>query len=170
MSIKRQKRKPAGDPAIRKVVLVCTANICRSPMAEGIWNALRQTPRFSHLPPSESAGVDALHDSKPTQEAVSMAKAHGIDISSHISRQLDKPILDGADLVLCMTRAQQDIILGAYPQAKRKVALLTEFKARSKPADPDIADPYRGTLDQYLSCYARLEAEISRVGLSWHID
>jgi glycine hydroxymethyltransferase len=155
---------------MRKILFICTANICRSPMAEGIWNNLRQSDEFTFLPLAESAGVDGMIGSPPTSQAVSLLKAKGIDIGGHIARQLDRKTLHKATEIVCMTREHRERILGAYPEVKPRVYLLTEFRTDSPSPDPDIADPYRGTSKQYDACFKRLETEISRIAQSWKAE
>jgi protein-tyrosine phosphatase len=132
-------------------------------MAEGMWNTLRAQEGLGHLPPAESAGVDALGGRRPAPESVQTMKAAGIDISTHLSRQLDEVMLEAAGEVICMTRAHRDRILGAYPNMKGKVILLTDWKSRTPSPEPDISDPYGGPLAGYRVCFSRLSREIRRV-------
>jgi protein-tyrosine phosphatase len=89
------------------ILLVCTGNICRSPMAEAI---LRR-----HL---AAQGVEARVTSAgtmnwarpPTDEAIAVMNEHGLDIVAHRSRPLSAEILAGADLVLGMTRTHVDVV------------------------------------------------------------
>lgn len=83
------------------MLLVCTANICRSPMAEGLLSNRLETlglPVRVH-----SAGL--LDGGSPaTPESVAALARRGIDISAHRSRRLSAPLVDEADLVLGLTR------------------------------------------------------------------
>ncbi|MEO7555783.1 MAG: low molecular weight phosphotyrosine protein phosphatase, partial [Acidimicrobiales bacterium] len=84
-----------------RVLFVCTGNICRSPMAEGMLRA-RAAARGIAV---EVASVGLIFDGRPaTDEAVRTAHAHGVDISAHRSSILESEAVDRADLVIGMER------------------------------------------------------------------
>jgi|SRR5690554_273664 len=116
-----------------RILVVCTGNICRSPVAEAM---LRRA-----LPQREisSAGLGALvgHGVEPT--ARELAEADGLDASNHRARQLTAEMLQAADLVLVMSDGQRRAIADLAPEALGKTMLL----GRWLPDEPEIPDPYR---------------------------
>ena len=83
------------------VLLLCTANQCRSPMAEAL---LRHRLAEHGLSVSVSSAGLYPSGSPATDEAISVMAERGLDIDPHRSRQLDAGLLAEADLVIGMTR------------------------------------------------------------------
>src|SRR5690554_3034041 len=116
-----------------RILVVCTGNICRSPVAEAM---LRQALPGRQL---SSAGLGALvgHGVEPT--ARSLAEADGLDVASHQARQLTSEMLQQADLVLVMSHGQRRAVGDIAPEALGKTMLI----GRWLPDEPEIPDPYR---------------------------
>jgi protein-tyrosine phosphatase len=116
---------------INNILLVCIGNICRSPMAEGL---------FRHALPEKqvfSAGLDALVGHAADPHAVALMQARGIDIGEHRARRVEGWMLLESDLILTMDNAQKDYLESRYPAAQGKVMRLGEALRC------DIPDPYR---------------------------
>lgn len=116
------------------LLFLCTGNTCRSPMAE----ALARQAVTERLPSAGlevlSAGTLAVPGAPAAEEAVEVAEAHGLDLSSHRSRPLTPDLLYRSRLVLCMTESHRRVAAGLG--AGERAVLLTDYL-------PD-ADPLRG--------------------------
>lgn len=135
-------------PAPATIVTVCTANICRSPMAAALLqHALAAQPEPLRSIRVISAGV-AAHAGEPVSaNSVTAMKKVGLDIAAHRSQPLSKKILDEALMVLCMTESHRSMIqLQASPPPKQ-LYLFREFMPQS--VDKEIADPFGGPLRIY---------------------
>ena len=116
---------------MKNILVICTGNICRSPMAEYL---LRR-----ELGPDyevQSAGLCAVVDGSADPLAWKTAAAHGVSLHGHKARQLNQDMLKWADLVLTMERGQTEAVLRRYPWLDGEVFRYGES------VDVDIPDPY----------------------------
>ena len=121
---------------IKKILVVCTGNACRSPMAEGF---LRKELSHDEGFMVKSAGISAVDGMKPTPYAVDVMKDESIDISGYLSSCFSKEFAKAADIILVMTKTHKDIITDIMPDLKSKVSLYNEFAELDNGAD--IEDP-----------------------------
>src|SRR5918997_2532697 len=90
----------AAENQTKQILFVCTANVCRSPMAEAIFNALAEEGGLAWR--AASAGVAALEGEDITPNARAALEEVGIYTREHRARQVDEAMLGEADLVLVM--------------------------------------------------------------------
>ncbi len=125
------------------ILVVCTGNICRSPMAEGFLQRLLAERRLRAGIQVSSAGIAGQRGAEPMPEAVTAAEARGVDISQHVARRLDPADVRAADLVLTMTSGHRNRVRDMVPAAaswtftlKELVRLLESLPAPSSSASP----------------------------------
>jgi protein-tyrosine phosphatase len=111
-----------------RIVIVCTANICRSPMAEAmIRRALREHGPDAARVIVESAGVYGHEGSPIAPGSAAALNALGIEDDGHRGRLLTPAIVGAADLVLTMEEQHRDAILAGSPEARDRTFTLREF-------------------------------------------
>lgn len=157
------------------VLVVCTGNICRSPIGEA---ALRARLDGADV---TSAGTDARDGGPATEGSIVAGGERGFDLAGHRSRRLTVGLVQDADLVVAMTRGHRDAIVRSVPAAADRTFTLKELvllleagepptgdlrarvaaAARRRAAAPpdgdlDVDDPYGDVLD----AYRRIAAEI----------
>ncbi len=143
---------------MKTILFVCTGNICRSPMAEGLFrHAVKGRSDFEVL----SAGVGAVEGLPPSEHAVRALRELGIDISHQRSRMLTSQLVERADYIFGMTHSHVDAIMLLYPQAAEKTFLLREFDETLDSFENDIPDPIGGSYDVYLNCRDQIEQGIA---------
>lgn len=121
------------------VLMVCTGNICRSPMAEGL--LARQLPQpLKPLVSVRSAGTHGLHGNMAEPLAVKAAADHGVDIGNHRARFLDARMIRSADLVIGMEKYHIDYINSLLIFRCRYARLLGSFDPQKN--SYEIEDPY----------------------------
>ena len=120
----------------QRILVVCTGNICRSPMAEILLSRrLRQAGRQVEV---RSAGVGALVNQPADEPARERMSARGLDLEPHRARQLDSELARWADLILVMEQAHRDAVSDIEPTARGKVYLLGHWDGGK-----DVPDPYQ---------------------------
>jgi protein-tyrosine-phosphatase len=134
-------------PAPAHIAVVCTANICRSPMGAALLrHALAAKPEPLRSIPVISAGVAARAGEPATENSIIALKKVGIDLGRHVSTPLTQELLDGALAVLVMTRSHRDMIEATADPVPREVRLFREFVGKGS---VEIADPYGLSLSAY---------------------
>ncbi len=139
-----------------KVLFVCLGNICRSPMAEGLFRALVEKSGLADRVQIDSAGTHGYHIGEPPDERARKAMArHGVDIGMLEGRKATAIDLEIFDYVLAMDRSNLDDLerLGGGPRPH--VRLFLEFAHHS--AEREVPDPYYGGPEGFERVYALLE-------------
>ncbi|MFZ9035764.1 MAG: low molecular weight protein-tyrosine-phosphatase [Francisellaceae bacterium] len=114
----------------KRVLVVCVGNICRSPVACGLFK-----DRLRHIE-FESAGLSALTGQPASPFSMQYVLKHGIDLSSHIARQLDETQLKLSDLILVMEEEHIAAITTRFPFTQGKVYLLGHWENKKEVYDP----------------------------------
>ena len=143
----------------KHVLLVCTGNICRSPLAAALLSKALKDRDLADMDVS-SAGTGAWDGAPASEGAYLVALERGLDLSSHRARLLTRELVEESDLILPMARhhrARVDELGG-----DGRVFVLGEFAGRSGD-DAEVSDPFGGDLEVYRETCAELEALISAV-------
>ncbi|MBN1890190.1 MAG: low molecular weight protein arginine phosphatase [Thermoflexales bacterium] len=143
---------------MKTILMVCTGNLCRSPMAEGLLQ--RKLAREGHSTAfrAASAGVWASDGSPPSTHAAQAVAELGVDISRHASRNLTEAIVAEAALILTMTHSHAEAIRLEFPSYAHKVYLLSEMSGVLY----DVGDPIGQPLAEYRATAAEIERLIEQ--------
>jgi protein-tyrosine-phosphatase len=132
----------------RLVLIVCTANICRSPMGAAFLREHLRARGCTHVE-VRSAGTHAQVGRAAMTEAREAVRAIRGQADDHVSSQLDVVSAGEADLILCAAREHRDHILAWWPQVDpARVRLFNEAIAGTAPVDVD--DPYGWDADVFV--------------------
>ncbi len=134
-----------------RVMFFCLGNICRSPLAEGIFCHHVESRGIEHLFHVESSGTSAYHaGEEPDLGSQRVIRKHlGLDISTQKAQQLTARHLAEFDVVVAMDESNRANALRLRPGTK--VLLLRDFDSES-PGD-DVPDPYGGGVNQFEVVY-----------------
>lgn len=142
------------------ILLVCTGNTCRSPMAEVIMRRLaaeklgcttEQLDQRGVL--VASAGIAAAPGSGPTAEAVAVMKEKSLCLADHVSQPLTEKLVRHADVILTMTGGHRQAILRRWPDAAPRTHTL-------RPDGRDVGDPIGSPVAVYRDCAEQIECAL----------
>lgn len=128
---------------MRKILMVCLGNICRSPLAEGIMLHLIEERSLNLT--VDSAGTSNYHiGENPDKRTIANAKKHGIDLSPLIARQFTVSDFDNFDKIFVMDKSNLSnvLILAKTEEHKAKVDLLLNISHPNQHLE--VPDPYFG--------------------------
>ena len=140
------------------IMFVCTGNLCRSPMAEGLLRKKLADRGLDARHKVTSTGTWAVEGRHASEHAITIMAERGVDITDHIARTITAEEVAEADLILVMSREHKQIIHNTWPQYDWKVHRLSEMAGKRK----DISDPYGGPIREYRACAAVLEDYVDR--------
>ncbi|MBN4044410.1 protein tyrosine phosphatase [Klebsiella michiganensis] len=128
------------------ILVVCTGNICRSPMGERFLRQLLPTKTI------DSAGTGALIGHAADESAIKIASLHGLSLEGHIAQQFTSVLSRKYDLILVMEKYHIEQIGRIAPEARGKTMLFGQWLGQR-----EIPDPYRKSDEAFASVYKLIE-------------
>ncbi|KKN16717.1 hypothetical protein LCGC14_0973020 [marine sediment metagenome] len=140
------------EQAQQKILFVCTGNLCRSPMAEALFNVIAKKKGLPFW--SSSAGIMAYEGNKASENAILAMSERGIDLTYHRARLVEEELLDEFDIIFAMEQSHLD----SLPKSHRdKAHLLSDF---ASDVSEDVFDPYGADLETYEVCAELIEKHL----------
>ncbi len=137
-----------------EILIVCTANICRSPVGEALLRDRLQKRGLSHWT-VKSAGTWAQSKRGASTYSVKIMTEQGLDITGHQAEMIKLSHMKQADLILCMEAGHKEALQAEFPLYAPKVYLLSEMVGQNY----SIRDPYGKSKDSYY----RMVSALSRI-------
>jgi protein-tyrosine phosphatase len=153
------RRRLAGEPAlpagpIRRVLVICHGNICRSPFAE------RRLARYAPELEVQSAGLDTEPGSRAEPAAIRTARRFGVDLADHAARCVAPELLGWADLIVGMQGRHSSQLSQSWGIAPGKIRLLGDFLPDPPHA---IDDPWGEGDAAFAVAFDRIEDAVQRL-------
>jgi low molecular weight protein-tyrosine phosphatase len=147
------------------VLFVCLGNICRSPLAEGVFRHQLEKAERNDIR-VDSAGTGAWHlGDPPDPRSIETAARHGLDITGQRARKLTTADFSEHDIILAMDRSNRDTLLARAPASARgRVHLFMEIAFGET---RDVPDPYYGPGDGFEAVYRMLDEGSSALIGKW---
>lgn len=147
--------KPVNPPS---VLFVCTANICRSPMATALFK--HKLAQASQTNPAlllnwrvESAGTWAREGEPASERSQLVMQGRGLDISAHRSRTVSLELLSSFNLILVMEKGHKEALKAEFPDLSNRIFMISEMAGYQR----DIRDPILGTMVDYQNTARELD-------------
>ena len=147
---------------MKKIMFVCTGNICRSAMAHAYMqfsvNKLKNKDDYL----ISSCGTYAVPGEKSTNNAVIAMKEYGVDLSNHHATNIRDIDIENYDLILCMTMQHKRNVVELYPKLLNKTYTIKEYVNRDE-IYKDIDDPWGLNLQVYKDCARDIVNNVDKV-------
>ncbi len=140
------------------VLFVCTANVCRSPMAMAIFRNLVQGDQEDWQ--VDSAGTLAVEGVPVTTKAQVVLQNKGLDVSEHLSQTISQELIDRYDLILTMEKNHKEALTIEFPQKAERIFMLSEMIGLVY----DVPDPIGRSLTEFQNTYDEIEQTL-KLGL-----
>ncbi len=122
---------------MQSVLFVCTANMCRSPMAEALFGEIIRNEGEADDWWIDSAGVSAFDGEQATNNTQVVAAERGLDLSSHRSKFSSRDVVEPFSLILVMEDRHRTMLREAFPELSERIYLLKEMNGGTD----DVHDP-----------------------------
>ena len=143
-----------------KILYVCTGNICRSPLGEGITRHLAKEQGLQVV--TASAGTHGYHIGEPPDpRSVEVARQRGISLRGQTARKLKISDFREFDLILAMDAGHLDHLKQLCPpDATAELAL---FMTQAEGLRTDVPDPYYGDMKDFEQVFDMVEAGVRKI-------
>ena len=163
------KREPLAMAMATRVLFVCMGNICRSPMAHGVFRHMVRQAGLDSVVIAGSAGTHAFHQGEPADPRAQMAMSRrGYNIADLRARQVTMEDFESYDMILVMDWENLSLLQNQAPKRfHHKLQMLMRFASDHESAT--VPDPYQGgsqAFEQALSAIGRAkQTDIAHIGL-----
>jgi len=138
---------------MKSILFVCSANQCRSPMAEVLFKQLLDQHGKMDEWRVESAGIWAYGRTPATENAIKAMAGRDLDLSTHRSQPATNELLEQFDLIVVMTHEHRAALLEQSPALDGRIVLLRELGGEAG----DFLDPVGGSLGVYQQAAGEIE-------------
>lgn len=145
---------------MKKIMFICTGNICRSAMADGL---MRKLVKIKNKDVEVySCGIFAEDGDKPTFNAIEAIKEYGVDLKNHRATNIRNSKIEDMDIILCATVSHKNNVKAMYPELRDKIFTMKEYAGFDE-NDLDIPDPWGYDIKTYRFCASTINSCLEKI-------
>ncbi len=145
---------------MKKIMFICTGNICRSAMADGLMKKLVKEQNKDIE--SYSCGIFAENGDMPTFNAIEAIKEYGVDLKNHRATNIRNSKIKDMDIILCATVSHKNNVKAMYPELRDKIFTIKEY-AEFDENNLDIPDPWGYDIETYRFCASTISKCLKKI-------
>ena len=151
----KKSRKKKERQKEKLVVFVCTANVCRSPMAEKLFQEAISKSHSGKKIQVFSAGISAMDGDQASENSIDACKEVGLDLRDHRSSALTRATIENASAIFCMTESHRALLNMYFEVPDRtSIFLMREFITDGS---KELPDPFGQDIEVYRACRDRMK-------------
>ena len=160
----RKSREKKERKREKLIVFVCTANVCRSPMAEKLFiDALEKAETKKNIKVF-SAGISAMDGDQASENSIQACEEIGLDLKDHRSAALTRATAENASAIFCMTESHRALLQMYFDlPEKTQIFLMREF---IEDGSKELPDPFGQSLEVYRDCRENMKEALPSL-LNW---
>ena len=146
---------------MKKIMFICTGNICRSAMA----NAYMKKRVAEEKLPIEvcSSGIYAENGGQASYLAIETMQEYEVDLNSHKSTNTRNSNITEMNIILCATTGHKQLLIQMFPNLKEKIYTIKEFAYGENYTDKDISDPWGYDITVYRNCANQIVQALEKI-------
>ncbi len=146
---------------MKKIMFICTGNICRSAMGEGY---LKKIARENNIDVYVcSSGIYAEDGAQASYLAKEVMKEYNVNLSEHRATNTRNSNIEEMDIILCATTSHKQLLVQMYPEQKEKIYTIKEYAYGTNTENKDISDPWGYDITVYRHCASELTMAIDNI-------
>lgn len=122
------------------ILFVCLANQFRSPLAAAIFSKILAEKGLDKKIVVGSAGTWVKEACRAHNNAIQIAEKNGLDLTTHISREINNTLIDEANLIIVMEKGQKEALSFEFANSSKKILMLSELSSGNSLDIPDPSD------------------------------
>lgn len=146
---------------MKKIMFICTGNICRSAMAEAYMK--KRVAQEKLEIDVNSSGLYAEDGEAATYLAKEAMQEYDVEIESHRATNTRKSDAANRDILLCATNGHKQLLTQMMPNVKEKIYTIKEYAYGKDCSNPDISDPWGYDITVYRNCAKEIVQAIEKI-------